>query len=155
MIDTPRIVQTTPCSFAGLRLAIPKDQIQGAMGPGLNEVHAALAAQGVAQAGPWFTHHFRVDPAGWDFEICVPVAATIAASGRVRRGEWPATRAAQATLRGGYEGLGAAWGDLDAWIAAQGLTAATDLFEVYAVGPDTSPDPAAWRTELTRPLAPR
>jgi hypothetical protein len=30
---------------------------------------AAVAAQGIAPAGPWFTHHLRMDPATFDFEI--------------------------------------------------------------------------------------
>jgi effector-binding domain-containing protein len=56
---------------------------------------------------------------------------------------------------GGFEGLGAAWGELDAWVAAQALTPRKDLWEVYAVGPEATADPAAWRTELSRPLAGR
>jgi hypothetical protein len=27
-----------------------------------------------------------------------------------------------------------------------------DLYEAYLVGPESSPDAAAWRTELSRPL---
>ena len=38
------------------------------------------------------------------------------------------------------------------WIAAQGLVQAGDLWEYYLVGPETSPDPAEWRTEFTVPL---
>ena len=155
MLETPRILQTTSRSFAGLRLTLPKADIPRAMGPGLQEVHAALAAQGAAPAGPWFTHHLEIQPDGWDFEIGVPVARPIATAGRVGPREWPAMRVAQATLRGGYEGLGPAWGELDRWIAAHGLAPCADLWEVYAVGPESGADPSAWRTELSRPLAPR
>ena len=59
---------------------------------------------------------------------------------------------AQAVLHGGYEGLGAAWMELNAWIAAEGHTPAPDYWERYVAGPESSPDPAAWRTELSRPL---
>lgn len=52
-----------------------------------------------------------------------------------------------------YEGLGAAWGEFGAWIAAQGHTPAPDLWESYVTGPESSPDPATWRTELTQPPA--
>lgn len=38
------------------------------------------------------------------------------------------------------------------WIAASGHTPAEDLWERYAAGPESSPDPATWRTELIRPL---
>ena len=43
------------------------------MSPGYRELMAALAAQGIAPAGPWFTHHLRMDPDTFDFEIGVPV----------------------------------------------------------------------------------
>ena len=59
---------------------------------------------------------------------------------------------ARTVYHGPYEGLGAAWGEFMDWIAANGHTPADDLWEVYSVGPETSPDPAGWRTEFNRPL---
>ena len=52
-----------------------------------------------------------------------------------------------------HEGLGAAWEEFDAWITREGYTPAPDLLESYVAGPESSPDPAAWRTELSRPLS--
>jgi effector-binding domain-containing protein len=74
--------------------------------------------------------------------------------GRVQPGQLPAVRVARTVYHGGYEGLGGGWGELMAWIAANGHTAATDLWEVYLTDPSSSPDPASWRTELNRPLVP-
>jgi effector-binding domain-containing protein len=122
------------------------------MGPGLGEVRAAIAAQGIAPAGPWFTHHLRMDPDTFDFEIGVPVTAPVTAAGRVKAGQLPATTVARTVFHGNYEGLGAAWGEFDAWIAAQGHTPGADLWECYVAGPESNPDPSAWRTELNRPL---
>jgi effector-binding domain-containing protein len=122
------------------------------MGPGIGEVRAAMAAQGLAPAGPWFTHHLRMDPDIYDFEIGVPVTSPVTATGRVKAGQLPATLVARAVLHGDYEGLSDAWGELDAWIAAQGHTPRGDLWERYVVDPESNPDPAAWRTELNRPL---
>lgn len=152
MIDTPRIVQTAEQPTAVIRLTVPRDQIRTVMGPGIGELMAAVAAQGIAPTGPWFTHHLRMDPATFDFEIGVPVQTTVASVGRVRPDRLPAARVARTVLHGGYEGLGAAWGELDAWIRANGYTPAPDLWECYAVGPESGPDPANWRTELNRPL---
>jgi effector-binding domain-containing protein len=56
---------------------------------------------------------------------------------------------------GDYEGLAAAWGELDAWIAGQGLTSAPDLWESHVTGPDSDAQPASWRTGLNRPLIDR
>ena len=61
-------------------------------------------------------------------------------------------KVAQTVYHGDYEGLPAAWSEFDAWIKAQGHSPAPDLWECYAVGPESSPDPATWRTELSRPL---
>ncbi len=150
MIETPTIVQTTDLPMAYVHLTVPRDQIQTVMGPGLQEVMAAIASQGATPAGPWFTHHLRMDPAVFDFEICVPVLAPFSASGRVKPGHWPAMKVIRTVYQGPFEGLGGAWGEFDAWIAANGYHAAGDLWERYLVGPETTQDPEAWRTELNR-----
>ncbi len=152
MIETPTITQSTAQSAAVLHVTVPRDEIRTVMGPGLAEVKAAVAAQGLTPAGPWFTHHLRMDPAVFDFEIGVPVDRPIAAAGRVQPGQLPATRVARTVFRGTYEGLPAAWQAFEAWIAANGYTSAPDLWEIYALGPESSPSPDDWRTELNRPL---
>jgi hypothetical protein len=38
------------------------------------------------------------------------------------------------------------------WIEAQGHSPEADLWEWYVVGPHLSPNPADWRTELSRPV---
>jgi len=62
---------------------------------------------------------------------------------------------ARTVFQGAYEGLGAAWGEFDAWIVANGHTPGPDLWECYVAGPESSSDPASWRTELNRPLVRR
>ncbi len=152
MIETPRITRTAARLTAALRLTVPRAQIQSVMGPGLSEVVAAVAAQGIPPAGPWLTHHFRMDPDVFDFEICVPVMKPVVAAGRVKPGQWPAMKVARTIYQGPYEGLGAAWGEFDEWIAANGHKPGPDLWECYVAGPESSPDPARWQTELNRPL---
>ena len=155
MLETPHIVRTDAQTIALVRLTIPRAEIRNVMGPGYQELSAALAAQGVAITGPWFTHHLRMDPDVFDFEICLPVAAPVSAAGRVQPGLLPAATVARTVYRGPYEGLPSAWGEFDAWITAQDRTPAPDLWEVYVAGPESGPDPAGWRTELNRPLVGR
>jgi len=152
MIVTPHVTHSPEAPMAFIHLTIPRAEIRTVMGPGIAELHAALAAQGVTPSGPWFTHHRRMDPAAFDFEICLPVSSPVTPSGRVQPGCLPAATVARAVLHGSYEGLADAWGRLDSWIAAQGHRPAADLWERYVVGPETSADPADWRTELNRPL---
>ena len=152
MLDTPEIVRLPRRLIAVVRLTVPRSEIRSVMGPGLGELKSAVAAQGVAAGGPWFTHHLRIDPTVFDFEIGVPVTAPVAPTGRVTPGEWPAMTVARAVYRGPFEGLGAAWGEFDRWVAANGHAAAGDLWECYVAGPESSRDPADWRTELNRPV---
>jgi effector-binding domain-containing protein len=153
VIDTPRIEKTAPQPIAVIHLTVPRSGIREVMGPGLGELRAAVVAQGIAADGPWFTHHLRMHPDTFDFEIGVPVTAPVVPTGRVKGGEWPAMTVARTVFHGTYEGLGPAWGELDAWVAASGHTPAPDLWERYVAGPESSRDPTDWRTELNRPLA--
>lgn len=152
MIDAPQIVQSPAQLTAYIHLEVPRDAIQEVMGPGLEELMAALSAQGVAPAGPWFTHHLKLDPERFDFEICMPVAEPVTPVGRVKAGSLPAATVARTVYHGGYEGLGDAWGSFMDWIEAQGLSPAADLWECYVAGPESSANPADWRTVLNRPL---
>jgi effector-binding domain-containing protein len=153
VIDAPQVTESADQLTAFIPLVVPRSEIQAVMGPAVGEVYAALAAQGVAPAGPWFTHHRRPPTDTFDFDVGVPVASPVAAAGRVRPGRLPAARVARTVYRGPYEGLSAAWGEFCAWIEANGHTPRADLWECYLVGPESGSDPAAWRTELNRPLA--
>jgi effector-binding domain-containing protein len=153
MLDSPQVTKTDAQETAVIRLTIPRAEIRNVMGPGIGELMATVAAQGIATAGPWFTHHLRMDPEVFDFEIGVPVTASVAPAGRVKAGRLPAAKVARTVYHGPYEGLGAAWGELDAWIAGEGHKVKGDLWEIYVAGPESSPDPASFRTELNRPLA--
>jgi hypothetical protein len=74
---------------------------------------------------------------------------------RVGRAEKvPAARVVGTVYRGGYEGLGAAWGEFCGWIEAEGLSVQDRLWECYLAGSESGSDPDQWRTELSRPLAP-
>ena len=154
MLDDPRIVRVDAQLAAVIRLTIPRDEIRTVMGPGIGELLSVVAAQGIAPAGPVFSHHLTMHPEVFDFEIGVPVAMPVAASGRVMPGQLPAATVARTVYHGPYEGLGPAWGEFQRWIAAAGHTPAPDRWESYVAGPESSPDPAQWRTELNRPLTP-
>ncbi|HZD06082.1 MAG TPA: GyrI-like domain-containing protein [Longimicrobiales bacterium] len=152
MIDPPRITRTEPQLYSVIHLTVPREEMRKVMGPGVTELMEAIDAQGLHLAGPWFTHHLRLDPDTFDFEIGVPVATPVVPTGRVRSGHRPAMRVARTIFRGAYEGLPDAWGEFDAWIVAEGHAPGPDLWEWYVTGPESSPWPAAWRTELNRPL---
>ena len=153
-LDPPQIVDVPAFKVARIAITTPASEIRPAMHAGLRELRAALADQGVEPTGPWFTHHLKVPDQTFDFEICLPVAVDVKPEGRVAMGEIRAARTARTTYRGDYANLGEAWGQFMQWINTQGVVAAPDLWEVYTAGPEASPHPADWQTQLNRPLLP-
>ena len=152
MLEKPEIRRTETRITAIIRLTVPRAEIQRVMGPAMAEVMTAVAAQGIATAGPVFAHHLRMSPDVFDFEVGVPVMAPVSPTGRVIQGHLPSTTVARTIYWGPYEGLASAWGEFDRWIAANGHQPAPDLWECYVAGPESSTDPTKWRTELNRPL---
>lgn len=152
MIEPPRVVEIPARTTAVIHITVPAAEIRQVMGPGISEVLAAVAAQGLDATGAWFTHHFRRPTETFDFEVGVPVAGTIEPTGRVRPGRLPAARVARTMYVGGYEGLAEGWGELEAWIAASGHSPAAEMWEHYTVGPESGQAPGSWRTELVHPL---
>ena len=152
LLDAPLVTDFTPQHIATIHVTVPRQEIHQVMGPGIQELMSAVDGQGIATTGPWFTHHLRMHPDTFDFEIGVPVASPVTPSGRVVPGRRPAARVARVVHHGPYEGLSNTWGSFAEWIAANGFTPADDVWEMYAVGPESSDDPRQWRTELYRPL---
>ena len=153
MLATPEIIQTDVQEAAVIRLTIPRSEMMKAFGPAVGELMAALAAQGVEPIGAVFAHHLQMSPDNFDFELGVKVAAPVKPAGRVKQGQLPASKVARTVYSGPYEGLPAAWGEFSSWMKTNGHKQAEDLWEVYSVGPQSSSDPANWRTELNRLLA--
>ena len=152
MIDDPQITTSDHHVAAVIHMRIPRAEMMAQFGPAVEELFRILARQGIQPKGPVFAHHLRMDAATFDFELGVPVTEKVRAEGRMKPGELPATRVARTVYSGDYAGLPEAWRSFDRWMKQQGLVQADDLWEVYAVGPDKTPDPSGWRTELNRPL---
>ena len=152
MIDTPHIIQSPAQLTACISLVVPTSEIRNVMGPAIEELIATITAQGITPAGPLFSYHRRRPSEVFDFEISFPVNAPITPTGRVTNSQLPARRVARTVYHGSYEGLATGWGALMDWIEASGHQEADDLWEVYLAGPNSTDNPAQYRTELNRPL---
>jgi effector-binding domain-containing protein len=152
MIATPEIVQTRTEMAAVIHLTIPRAEMMKSFGPAVGELVAELTRQGITPQSAVFAHHLTTSAATFDFELGFKVNAPVKPNGRVKPGALPAARVARTIYSGPYEGLHAAWGEFNKWMAANGLRQADDLWEVYLVGPESTPDPANWQTELNRPV---
>ena len=152
MLDTPQIIQTTAQTAAVIHLTVPRSDMMKVFGPAAGELMAALAAQGMKPEGAIFAHHLKMSADNFDFELGVRVSTPVKATGRVKPGELPAAKVVRTVYSGPYEGLPAAWGAFTKWIKANGHEQGDEFWELYSVGPQSTPDPAGWRTELNRPL---
>lgn len=152
MIDPPRIVTLTPQETAVIRIVVPRAEIRNVMGPAFEELFGTVMGQGITPGGPAYSYHRRFDPEVFDFELGVPVTSTVVPQGRVDVGALPGGRAATTTYQGPYDDLAMGWGALMEWVANQGLTPAENAWEVYAHGPESTPNPREWQTHLVRPL---
>jgi len=152
MLTAPQIIQTEVQHAAIIHLTIPRSEMRSVFGPAVGELMAALADQKAPPAGAVFAHHLKMSQSTFDFELGVKVSAPVKAIGRVRPGHLPAARVARTVYSGPYEGLPAAWGEFNKWMSTNGHEQGEDLWELYLVGPQSTPDPANWRTELNRPI---
>jgi effector-binding domain-containing protein len=153
MIDTPQIVQSPRQRTAAIHVTVARSAIQQVFPPAVQELMGELGRQGVAPAGALLSYHLKMPSDAFDFEIAFPVAQEVKPGGRVVASEVPAMKVARTVYRGPMEGLGAAWGELEKWISANGQAVRPQMFERYLVGPGDTPDASKWQTELNWPLA--
>lgn len=153
MLDPPQVVETAEEAAAVIHLTIPRDEMPSVFGPAVSELLVTLGDQGIEPVGAVFAHHLQMSPDTFDFELGIKVSSPVEPAGRVRPGSLPATKVARTVYTGPYEGLADAWHEFGGWMSANGHQQAADLWELYSVGPQSTPDPAQWRTELNRPLA--
>jgi effector-binding domain-containing protein len=153
MIDPPQIVQSAQQRTAAVHVTVARAGIAQAFSPAVAELMTALREQGIAATGPLISYHLTMPSENFDFDIALPVDQEVAATGGVFASDLPAmTTVARCVYRGPMEGVGAAWGELRSWMAANGHAARPLIWERYLVDPGTTPDPAAWQTELNWPV---
>ena len=138
--------------IVGIRSTAPMSELGNVMGELFGEVHGYVQGNGGEIAGmPLAIYH---SPPGEtiDFECAIPVASPMAGAGRVQAGELPAGTAATVTHLGPYDGLGATWSVLTAWMESEDLEGAGAPWEVYQTDPGAEPDPSRWRTDIFFPV---
>ena len=152
MLSEHQIVQTSAEQAAYIRLTIPSGDMPTVFGPAVGELLTTLGKQGIDPIGGIFAHHVKLPSEVFDFELGIKVSSPVTPTGRVEPGELPARRVVRTIYTGPYEGLPAAWDAFIAWMNANGHKGGPSLWELYSVGPQSTPDSAKWRTELNRPL---
>lgn len=132
------------------------DGLQKAMAECLPAVFMHCQSHGIAMAGPPFTRYLAMTRGTFTIAAGMPITAPGSDAGEgdtlISAGELPGGEIAVAIHAGPYQTLGETHAALEAWVAAQGRTAAGPPWETYITDPGEVPNPADWRTEVCLPL---
>lgn len=146
---TPQLLELEEQATAVIRGTVPMAEL----GPFIDASFATLAEtlqhQGMAPSGAAFARYDGPPGDVVELEVGFTTGTPVAPEGDVVASTLPAGPAARTVYTGGYDGLGAAWGELKSWIGAQGRAPGRLLWEVYLTEPRPETDPADLRTELT------
>lgn len=153
MLTEPLVTLSESSIIAAIRLTIPRTAIQSEMGPAINEVLAALAAQSLRPVGPLISHHLTLSSTTFDFEVGFPIDGSLSPAGRVFQSSIPESKVIRAIYQGPYDGLFAAWSEFDRKVKALNRKVRPDIWERYLRGPESGPDASNFLTELNVPLA--
>jgi len=146
---TPAIVELEEQTTAVIRGEVPMSELAPFFDRAFSTLPAALARQHVTPVGPPFARYAGPPTDVAVLEVGFPTATAIEPDGEVVPSSLPAGRVARTVHAGGYDGLGAAWASLAAWISERGHTPGTVLWETYLTQPTPEADPADARTELS------
>jgi DNA-binding transcriptional MerR regulator len=123
---------------------------QGALG----ELHATLAAQGIAPtspAGGIFSNELFTEGRG-QATIFLPCDPSARLMGRVAPLTVPPVELATIVHAGSYADFDQAYGALGAYVTLHALAVEGPIREYYLVGPADTPDDSLWRTEVGWPV---
>ncbi|MBC3190439.1 GyrI-like domain-containing protein [Pseudonocardia sp. C8] len=148
----PHLITTTPVTTAVVRAVVPAAELPAFYDRAFGLLPRAVAAQGAAITGPAFGLYHGVPADTADLETGFPTDRAVEADGEITASGLPGGRVARMVHAGSFDGLGAAWQRLGAWISEQGLTPGTDFWEVYLTEPSPDMNPDDLRTELNWPV---
>jgi effector-binding domain-containing protein len=119
------------------------------------ELFAYLGQHRISPAGPpigiYHDEEFREQDV--DVEVAVPVAGSVPEGERVKGQELPAVEEMACIVhQGSYETVGGTYGQLMAWIEANGYRMVGPVREVYVRGPESGGDPSTYVTEIQLPV---
>jgi len=139
-------------AVASVRDVIPSFSDLGQL---FGEIFAYLGRHRITPAGPpigiYHDEEFREQDA--DVEIAVPVTESVPEGERVKGQELPAVEQMACIVhQGSYETIGGTYGQLMAWIEANGYRMCGPVREVYLRGPESGGDPSTYVTEIQLPV---
>jgi DNA-binding transcriptional MerR regulator len=154
MIYDIRIQEVKQYPVAAIGMAIPWGQFDKVVGPGFQEIVNHLGGIGATITGTplllyrWPDATTTGEGAEGELEIAIPVATPILESDRVKNQVVPGGVVACTTHVGPYDEISGAFQAIQAWLQEFGHESAGICWEVYVTDPQSTPDPADYRTDV-------
>jgi len=142
-----------------VRQRVKRSEIAAAIGSSLPAVFHYAQARSFALAAKPFTRYVDVGAGLLTIEPGMQVVGdaapggTVPADSRVTEITLPGGSVASTVHAGPYETLSDAYAALEAWIEANGFTAAGPPWECYITDPAEHPDPKDWKTGVYWPVS--
>ncbi|MER6677411.1 GyrI-like domain-containing protein [Streptomyces sp. NPDC000983] len=149
----PELVTLDPATTAVVRGVVPVFELREFFDASFSALARTVEAQRITLLGPAFGLYHGESEATLDLEVGFVTDRAVTPEDVVVPGALPGGRVARLTHCGSFDGLGASWERLHAWMAARGLSAGEDRWETYVTRPTPDMDPAELRTELNWPVA--
>jgi effector-binding domain-containing protein len=140
-------------TILGVHERVPMSELTAFFSRAFGTAAAAIAAQGTHPAGPPVAVYSGTPTETVDVTAGFPVEGTVAEVPGTLLLPLPAGRAAVITHHGSYESLATTYDVLARWMRKHGLVATPLMWEQYLVGPESTPDAAAWVTRIVNPVA--
>ena len=152
-IDKPVVGEAASRRVLYQHFVINPDLLELTISRSFKALYARVAEAGVIPMGPPFVIFSDASVPGvrWDMQICIPVSAPITESLEFKYKELPATRVVSIQHIGPYETIGAAYQQVDEYIAEHHLTPTGATREFYLSPPDVPAHQI--RTLVERPIA--
>jgi len=142
MLTDFRLRERGPATIVSRRDLVTLANIGAVIGAGFGELHGFTGPTGAVADEP-FGVHPRAPSEGdrpFEIEVCAPVSRVVQAPAGWTVSELPAGTFASVLHLGPYDTIGAAYVELQAWIARQGFAVAGAPREVYLSEPGTPPE---------------
>jgi effector-binding domain-containing protein len=138
-------------TVASVRDTVPVSHLGQLFG----EVFGYLGPRGISPMGPpvgiYYGEEFSEE--AMDVEVAVPVSGAVPEGERIKGHQLPAVEHMACLIHeGDYKLVGGTYGQLMAWVEANGYRMCGPVREVYVRGPESGDDASAYITEIQLPV---
>ena len=136
-----------------IRRLLPTSELPGFIGQSYQGLYGHLGTLHVQASEALFVIYHTFGPGEVDAEICVLLPYPVAAADGMISRVLPAATVARTLHVGAYDGLGAAYTELNEWVGDHGFEAIGPARERYLNQPGPDVVPADYLTEIDIPIA--